>query len=82
MGKKPVKKVIVVDKCDNCPFNGLCTPWKSITSRQRVALTISTKYACGFILKDCPLPDNGSEEPFGLLSDVKPPFTMTIKRNT
>lgn len=60
-----IQKVIVVDKCDNCPFMGVCDPWKALSSKDRVSLTIGNRYKNGFILKGCPLPDNGSTQVFG-----------------
>ena len=50
------RKMVVVDSCDNCPFNGQCKPWKGLTSKQRVYLAIGHGVK-KFILKGCPLPD-------------------------
>ena len=50
------RKIIVVDCCNTCPFHGQCKPWKSLTSKHRVALSISNGVN-PFILKGCPLPD-------------------------
>ncbi len=58
------KKMIVVDYCDRCPYNGECTPWKALTRKQRVSLAIGVGVK-RFILKGCPLPYLGAtEEPF------------------
>jgi hypothetical protein len=51
-----IKKMIIVDCCDNCPKIGECDPWRSLTREQRVKLTIGVGVG-RFILKGCPLPD-------------------------
>ena len=51
-----IKKMIIVDYCDNCPFEGKCAAWKAKTRQQRVALTIGVGVG-SFILKGCPLQD-------------------------
>tara|TARA_R110000803_G_scaffold153578_1_gene218466 strand:- start:598 stop:801 length:204 start_codon:yes stop_codon:yes gene_type:complete len=61
------RKIIVVSCCDNCPFKGQCKPWKNLSSKQRVALTIGHGVK-NFILNDCPLPyGKDNAEPFGSL---------------
>jgi len=51
-----MKKIIVIEDCDSCPYVEKCKPWKKLSGSQRFQLT------CGvgvgkFILKGCPLPD-------------------------
>lgn len=59
------RKIIIVDCCDNCPFNGKCKPWKAMTSKQRVSLSIGNNVG-KFILDGCPLPyGEDNAEPFG-----------------
>jgi len=50
-------KIIKVDSCNNCPYNGACKSWKKLTSKQRVYLTISNSIPINFMLKDCELED-------------------------
>lgn len=50
------RKMIVIDSCDGCPYNHKCGPWKSMSSKNRLALTIGNSVK-SFILKGCPLPD-------------------------
>lgn len=50
-------KIIKVISCDDCPYNGTCKAWKSLTRKQRVIMTISTSVPQGFILKNCHLED-------------------------
>ena len=61
-----LKKMIVVDYCDTCPHCGTCKPWKSLTAKQRLKLTIGVGVG-QFILKGCPLPD----KPIEIMSPVK-----------
>ena len=56
-----MKKQIIIDSCDNCPFNGGCEAWISLTSKQRVQLSLSPAYANGFILAKCHLEDATEE---------------------
>ncbi len=66
-----IRKMIIVECCDGCPFSGMCKPWKALTSQQKVKLMLSTGLG-KFILKGCPLPD-GEEgaKPFGRIEDAK-----------
>lgn len=50
------RKMIIVDSCETCPFNGACKPWKALTTKQRVTLAIGNGVK-KFILNGCPLPD-------------------------
>lgn len=50
------RKMIIVDSCDSCPYQGKCGPWKDLTREQRVRLTIGNGVK-KFILAGCPLPD-------------------------
>jgi len=62
------RKNIVVDSCETCPFIGECDPWKSLTSKQKVFLTIGNSVK-KFILNGCPLPDGeDGAEAFGKLN--------------
>ena len=62
------RKMIVVDCCDNCPFRGECQPWKSLTRKQKVTLSIGNSVK-PFILNGCPLPyGEDNAEAFGLLT--------------
>ena len=55
-----MKKIIVIEDCDSCPYGGKCKPWEKLTGKQKFQL--SCQVGVGkFILKDCPLPD-GDEE--------------------
>ncbi len=50
-------KIIKINSCNECPYNGVCTAWKKLTAEQRFKLT------CGvgvqpFILKGCILEDD------------------------
>lgn len=60
---KEDRKVIIIDCCDICPFNGKCVAWKVLTGKQRVTLTIGVGVG-KFILKKCPLPNFGTTEVF------------------
>lgn len=54
--EKPIKKMIIISNCIECPIISNCKSWKKLTSKQRFTL----KYSVGiseFILKDCPLDD-------------------------
>lgn len=50
------RKIIVVDSCDTCPFNGKCEAWKLLTRQQKIKLAIGNGVG-KFILNGCPLPD-------------------------
>ena len=50
------RKMIVVDSCDNCPFNHQCAPWKNMSKKSKIALTLGVG-VMAFILNGCPLPD-------------------------
>jgi len=50
------RKMIVVDSCDTCPFNLKCKPWKSMSKKNKFALTLGVGVK-KFILNGCPLPD-------------------------
>ncbi|MEE9223092.1 MAG: hypothetical protein V3V40_06505 [Nitrosomonadaceae bacterium] len=67
---KELKKMIVVDYCDTCPYHGTCKPWKALTRQQRVKLTIGVGVG-RFILKDCPLPDMPNSDVIDILAPVK-----------
>lgn len=59
------RKMIIVDSCDGCPYNGKCKPWKALSGMDRMALTIGVGVK-QFILNDCPLPygeDNAEPTP-------------------
>ena len=58
------RKIIIVDCCGNCPFNGKCDPWLRLTKTQRVTLYLGNNVK-PFILKGCPLPDGENDaKPF------------------
>lgn len=63
------RKIIIVSGCEDCPFYGECKPWKALTSKQRVSLSIGNGFK-EFILNGCPLPygEDGAE-PFGKLPE-------------
>ncbi len=50
-------KVIRISGCFECPHNGKCSAWKSLTRGQRVALTIGNNIPHDMMLKNCPLDD-------------------------
>lgn len=52
----PVKKMIVIDNCMECPKVGKCSAWKKLTKSQRFALTVGVNVGM-FILAECPLED-------------------------
>lgn len=54
-------KIIIVEKCDTCPFYGTCKAWTDLNSTQRIQLTLSPKYR-NFILSDCHLKDYPEKE--------------------
>jgi hypothetical protein len=56
MAAERVRKQIIVEKCDDCPYNGGCAAWKKLTGKQRVTLAIGVGVG-DFILKDCHLED-------------------------
>jgi hypothetical protein len=51
-----MRKIIVVTKCDDCPYNHACPAWGKLTRKQRVTLTLGVGVG-DFILKDCELKD-------------------------
>ena len=50
------RKIIVVDSCQGCPFQGECKPWKSLSRNQKAKLVIGNSVPTKFILNGCPLP--------------------------
>lgn len=56
------RKMIVVDSCDTCPFNLKCKPWKSMSKKNKFALTLGVGVK-KFILNGCPLPDGHDNAP-------------------
>ena len=48
------KKQIIIEFCDECPFEGECKAWNKLTRPQRVKITIGVGVG-RFILKDCHL---------------------------
>jgi len=51
-----MKKMIVIESCDDCPFNGTCKAWKDLKPKER--FTLRTGIGIGkFILKGCHLED-------------------------
>lgn len=50
-------KVIYVNSCAECPFNGNCKAWKKLSSKDRVYLTIGNSVPQDMMLKACPLED-------------------------
>lgn len=63
-----LRKVIIIECCDGCPFNGKCKPWKKLSSNQRMQLSLGVGIG-KFILNGCPLPDG---------EDGSEPFDITI----
>jgi hypothetical protein len=57
-----IKKQIIIDSCQECPFECGCEAWKNLTRKQRVTLTISNSVPQNFILKTCPLEDLTNEQ--------------------
>jgi hypothetical protein len=54
--EEPIKKMIVIEDCMECPKVGKCVPWKKLTPKQK--FTLKTGVGIGkFILKGCPLED-------------------------
>lgn len=54
------KKVIYVNSCQECPFNGQCKAWKALSRKDRVYLTISTSVPLDMVLEACPLEEIAS----------------------
>ena len=54
-----MKKIIVIESCQECPLIGKCKAWKSLTKSQRVQLAISNTTPTKFILAKCHLEDGG-----------------------
>ena len=52
---KTQKRVIRVNSCDECPLIGECKAWKSLTSKERVFISIGNGVPTDFMLKDCHL---------------------------
>lgn len=57
-----MKKIIVIESCTECPLQKECKAWKALTAKQRVSLLIGVGVPGKFILKNCPLPDDSTEE--------------------
>ena len=51
------KKMIVVECCQKCPFEGECSSWKKLDAKTRMTLAIGNSIPQEFMLKDCPLDD-------------------------
>ncbi len=50
------RKMIIVDSCDTCPYQGQCEPWKKLDNKNRVQLLLNPNIK-QYILAGCPLPD-------------------------
>ena len=50
------RKMIIVDSCQGCPFQGKCDPWKSLSRNEKAKLVMGVSVPTKFILKGCPLP--------------------------
>jgi len=55
-------KIIKVTACNNCPFEGQCKAWKSLTRAQRLQITIGNSTPHNFILAKCHLDDDPDAE--------------------
>lgn len=52
---KSQKRIIRVNSCSECPFQGECKAWKALTKKQRVFISIGSGVPHDFMLKDCDL---------------------------
>jgi hypothetical protein len=51
------KKKIVIEFCDECPYEGECYAWKQLTRKQRFTITTGVGIP-RFMLKECDLKDD------------------------
>jgi len=56
MATKPVK-IIKIESCQSCPYEGKCKAWTSLTKTQRMVLAIGCNTPREFILDKCHLDD-------------------------
>lgn len=58
-------KLLKIEYCQHCPYQGECGAWKKLTKHQRMLLTLSNSTPKTFILEGCHLDDdpNCSPEP-------------------
>lgn len=52
---KSQKRIIRVNSCADCPFQGKCKAWKALTKKERVFISISNSVPHDFMLKNCDL---------------------------
>lgn len=52
-------KIIKVENCQSCPYEGTCKAWKDLTAKQRIYLSISNNVPHEFMLEKCHLEDEG-----------------------
>ena len=59
------RKIIIVDSCQSCPYEGVCEQWSKLTKQETVRIVLGVGSPKKFILNGCPLP-NGEDnsEPF------------------
>ena len=50
-------KIIKIESCQTCPYEGKCEAYKSLTRKQRVMLSIGNNTPTDFILAKCHLAD-------------------------
>ena len=56
MSDNPTKQILVTC-CADCPFNMTCKAWKSLSSKDKVYLTLSSAVPHDFMLAKCHLDD-------------------------
>jgi len=48
-------RIIRVNSCNSCPFNGECKAWSELTRKQKAYLLLSNSVPHNMMLKNCPL---------------------------